>query len=143
MRGEESSQFLSGLLMVSPYSREDIFIEVTGYLASKPYVDVTLDVMAAFGVEIQNNGYRSFSVRRGKQYLPRKYRIEGMQRPPPIFFPPQRSLREGSRLRTSTRFPSRATRVLSPSWSRWDAKSSGDRTGQRWWEKPFMESRST
>jgi 3-phosphoshikimate 1-carboxyvinyltransferase len=48
-----------------------------GSLASKPYVDITQDVMSAFGVEIQNQGYQSFLVRAGQRYLPRTYRIEG------------------------------------------------------------------
>jgi 3-phosphoshikimate 1-carboxyvinyltransferase len=77
VKGEESSQFLSGLLMVAPYAQRDINIEVTGSLASKPYVDITRDVMSAFGVGIQNQRYRSFFVQAGQHYLPQKYRIEG------------------------------------------------------------------
>ncbi|HUL31322.1 MAG TPA: 3-phosphoshikimate 1-carboxyvinyltransferase [Thermodesulfobacteriota bacterium] len=76
IQGEESSQFLSGLLMVAPYAQGDINIEVTGSLASKPYVDITSDVMSAFGAEIKNQGYRSFSIEAGQHYLPREYRIE-------------------------------------------------------------------
>jgi 3-phosphoshikimate 1-carboxyvinyltransferase len=77
IKGEESSQFLSGLLMVVPYARRDVNIEVTGPLASKPYVDITRDVMSAFGVEIQSQGYDSFFVKAGQRYLPQTYRIEG------------------------------------------------------------------
>jgi 3-phosphoshikimate 1-carboxyvinyltransferase len=77
IKGEESSQFLSGLLMVAPYARRDVNIEVAGPLASKPYVDITRDVMSAFGVEIKNQEYRSFFVKAGQRYLPQKYRIEG------------------------------------------------------------------
>ena len=77
IKGEESSQFLSGLLMVAPYALRDVNIEVTGPLASKPYVDITRDVMSAFGVEIQGQGYRSFFIKAGQRYLPQKYRIEG------------------------------------------------------------------
>jgi 3-phosphoshikimate 1-carboxyvinyltransferase len=77
IKGEESSQFLSGLLMVGPYAQRDVTIEVTGFLASKAYVDITLDVMSAFGVGIQNQGYRSFFIKAGQRYLPQKYRIEG------------------------------------------------------------------
>jgi len=77
IKGEESSQFLSGLLMVAPYAQNDVNIEVTGSLASKPYVDITLDVMSAFGVGIRNHGYRSFFIQAGPRYLPKKYRIEG------------------------------------------------------------------
>jgi 3-phosphoshikimate 1-carboxyvinyltransferase len=77
IRGEESSQFLSGLLMVAPYAQNDVNIEVTGSLASRPYIDITLDVMSAFGVKIPSQGYSSFSVKAGQRYLPREYRIEG------------------------------------------------------------------
>ncbi len=77
IRGEESSQFLSALLMVAPYAMEDVYVEITGNLASRPYVDITCDVMSAFGVEVQSEGYHSFFVRAGQRYQPRKYRIEG------------------------------------------------------------------
>ena len=77
IKGEKSSQFLSALLMVAPYSQKDVCLEVTGHLASKPYVDITLDIMSTFGVEVQNESYHSFLVRAGQSYLPQKYRIEG------------------------------------------------------------------
>jgi 3-phosphoshikimate 1-carboxyvinyltransferase len=77
IKGEESSQFLSGLLMVAPYARRDVNIEVTGSLASKPYVDITQDVVSAFGVEIKNQEYRSFFIKAGQRYLSQTYRIEG------------------------------------------------------------------
>jgi 3-phosphoshikimate 1-carboxyvinyltransferase len=77
IKGRESSQFVSGLLMVAPYALRDVHIEVTGPLSSKPYVDITRDVMSAFGVEIQDQGYSSFFVKAGQRYLPHQYRIEG------------------------------------------------------------------
>jgi 3-phosphoshikimate 1-carboxyvinyltransferase len=77
IKGEESSQFLSGLLMVAPYALRDVHIEVTGPLVSKPYVDITRDVMSTFGVEIQSQGYHSFFIKAGQHYLPQKYWIEG------------------------------------------------------------------
>ena len=77
VEGEESSQFLSGLLMVSPYAQSDVSIEVIGSLASRPYVDITLDGMAAFGVKVGNQGAGSFFIKAGQRYLPRTYRIEG------------------------------------------------------------------
>jgi 3-phosphoshikimate 1-carboxyvinyltransferase len=75
--GAESSQFISALLMVAPLAREDVRVEVAGHLASRPYVDITRDVMSAFGVEIQCAGDQSFFVPAGQRYLPRKYPIEG------------------------------------------------------------------
>ena len=77
VKGEESSQFLSGLLIVAPYAQGDVQIEMTSPLASKPYVEMTRDVMSGFGVEIENQRYDSFFVKAGQRYLPQEYRIEG------------------------------------------------------------------
>lgn len=77
IRGEESSQFLSALLMIAPYADRDVCIEVTGPLASKPYLDITRDVMTAFGVEVQMEKYHYFFVRGGQYYYPREYMVEG------------------------------------------------------------------
>jgi 3-phosphoshikimate 1-carboxyvinyltransferase len=77
IRGEESSQFLSALLMISPYSEQDVTLEVTGLLSSRPYVDMTVSVMSAFSVEVQRKEYSSFFVKAGQRYLPRTYSIEG------------------------------------------------------------------
>jgi len=77
IRGSESSQFVSALLLVAPYASGDVRIEVKGRLVSRPYVDITRDVMSAFGVEIQCEDYRSLFIRAGQRYLPQKYHIEG------------------------------------------------------------------
>ena len=58
--GDISSQFLSALLMVAPYARQSIEIEVMTELNSKPYVDMTLAIMKDFGVEIERDGYSRF-----------------------------------------------------------------------------------
>ncbi len=76
LRGEESSQFLSALLMVAPYARKDVTLEIVDRLISKPYVDITIDVMEAYGIEIEREGYRRFHVPRGKRYKGRTYWIE-------------------------------------------------------------------
>ncbi len=62
VRGDVSSQFLSGLLMALPLAKESTTIEVEGTLVSKPYIDMTLTVMEAFGVQIANHRYRRFNV---------------------------------------------------------------------------------
>jgi len=77
IKGEESSQFLSGLLLVAPYAQKDVTLQVVGPLASKPYVDITLAAMSAFGVGIRNQGYRSFFIQAGQRYRPQRYRVEG------------------------------------------------------------------
>jgi 3-phosphoshikimate 1-carboxyvinyltransferase len=60
--GDISSQFLSALLMVAPYAQKPVELTLSTELNSKPYVDMTLAVMQDFGVEVQRNGYQSFSV---------------------------------------------------------------------------------
>jgi 3-phosphoshikimate 1-carboxyvinyltransferase len=60
--GDISSQFLSALLMVAPYAKTPIEIELTTELNSKPYVDMTLSIMNDFGVKVQRNGYQSFII---------------------------------------------------------------------------------
>ena len=90
IKGEESSQFLSSLLMVAPYALKDVSIEVTGPLASKPYVDITQDVMSAFGVEIKARGSVPFSLRQDNAIFHKNIGLKGMLQAPPIFFRQQR-----------------------------------------------------
>jgi 3-phosphoshikimate 1-carboxyvinyltransferase len=77
IKGEESSQFLSALLMVAPYAIEDVHVEITGNLISRPYVDITCDVMSAFGVKVHRDGYRFFFIKAGQKYHPQQYFVEG------------------------------------------------------------------
>jgi 3-phosphoshikimate 1-carboxyvinyltransferase len=77
IKGEESSQFLSALLMIAPYALEDVHVEIIGHLSSKPYVDITTNVMSAFGVEVERDEYHSFFVKAGQRYVPQRYHIEG------------------------------------------------------------------
>jgi 3-phosphoshikimate 1-carboxyvinyltransferase len=74
--GDISSQFLSALLMVAPYAKSPIEIEVTTELNSKPYVDMTIAIMQDFGVEIARDDYQRFTIR-PTSYLPiTTYQIE-------------------------------------------------------------------
>ena len=75
VKGDVSSQFLSGLLMALPYSRDVTTVEVQGTLVSVPYVAMTLAVMEAFGVRIGNRKFRRFDVRPAR-YTGRPYAIE-------------------------------------------------------------------
>lgn len=76
VRGDVSSQFLSGLLMALPYARERVELRVAGELVSKPYVKMTLRVMESFGVRAQNNGLDSFVFPGGEHYRGCDYAIE-------------------------------------------------------------------
>lgn len=74
--GDISSQFLSALLMVAPYAQREIEITLSTELNSKPYVDMTIDIMKDFGVEIERDGYNSFTIHPAA-YLPiSNYQIE-------------------------------------------------------------------
>ncbi|EJP7902222.1 3-phosphoshikimate 1-carboxyvinyltransferase [Salmonella enterica subsp. enterica serovar Schwarzengrund] len=76
--GSVSSQFLTALLMTAPLAPEDTTIRVKGELVSKPYIDITLNLMKTFGVEIANHDYQQFVVKGGQQYhSPGRYLVEG------------------------------------------------------------------
>tara|TARA_R110000850_G_scaffold194207_2_gene320809 strand:+ start:367 stop:1647 length:1281 start_codon:yes stop_codon:yes gene_type:complete len=76
--GSISSQFLTAILMVSPLLKTNTHIEINGELVSKPYIDITLDIMARFGVTVQNNDYQSFTVKGNQSYQAiEKYMVEG------------------------------------------------------------------
>jgi 3-phosphoshikimate 1-carboxyvinyltransferase len=77
IRGAVSSQHISALLMIAPYTKEGLSIKVADELRSKPYLDITLDIMRAFGVEAANKDYKQFLVKGGQKYQARRYRIEG------------------------------------------------------------------
>lgn len=71
--GDASSQFLSGLLLAGPAMRTGLVVRVAGHLVSQPYVDMTVAVMAAFGVEVQRPDERTWVVEpqayRGTTYV--------------------------------------------------------------------------
>lgn len=76
--GTISSQFLTALLMSAPLAKGDITIRVKGDLVSKPYIDITLDLMAKFGVVVDNQNYKTFSIRGGQSYQsPGEVMVEG------------------------------------------------------------------
>lgn len=77
LSGETSSQPVSALLMAAPYTKEGLSIKIDGGLRSRPYIDITLDIMRAFGVEAVNRDYKEFLVEGGQHYKARRYRIEG------------------------------------------------------------------
>ena len=71
----KSSQFLTSLLLIAPYAKNDMEIEVVGTLKT-PYIDITTSVMDAFGVTVVNNNYRRFRIAGQQSYQPREYQIE-------------------------------------------------------------------
>jgi 3-phosphoshikimate 1-carboxyvinyltransferase len=78
IRGNVSSQFLTALLMALPLLEEQIRIEVVGELISKPYIEITLNLMAKFGVKVVRDGWQSFTVPAASHYSsPGELYVEG------------------------------------------------------------------
>ena len=76
LSGAISSQYLSALLFIGPLAPKGLEIEITGELVSRPYVDLTLEVLGDFGISYYREGYRYFELPGGQSYLPRDYVIE-------------------------------------------------------------------
>ncbi|MFM7703818.1 MAG: (d)CMP kinase, partial [Rubrivivax sp.] len=80
VRGDVSSQFLTALLLSLPLvaQEQDVVIEVQGELISKPYVEITLNMLARFDVHVRREGYTRFTVPRGSRYAsPGEIHVEG------------------------------------------------------------------
>lgn len=77
VKGNISSQFISGLMFALPLAEEDSEIKIDGELKSKPYVDLTMDVLKEFSVYVQNNNYKEFRIKGGQKFKARDFAIEG------------------------------------------------------------------
>ena len=80
VRGNVSSQFLTALLMAAPLMArtDDVTIHVIGELISKPYIEITLNLMRTFGVTVERDGWRAFILRKGQTYRsPGVLHVEG------------------------------------------------------------------
>ena len=79
VRGDVSSQFLTALLMALPLvADQDIRLEVVGELISRPYIEITLKLLAKFGIHVVRDGWQRFTIPSGSQYLsPGAIHVEG------------------------------------------------------------------
>jgi 3-phosphoshikimate 1-carboxyvinyltransferase len=78
VRGDVSSQFLTALLMALPLLKKQVTVEVVGELISKPYIEITLNLMARFGVHVQRNEWREFVIPADAAYKsPHEIHVEG------------------------------------------------------------------
>jgi 3-phosphoshikimate 1-carboxyvinyltransferase len=69
VRGDVSSQFLTALLMALPLvAQQDVVIEVAGELISKPYIEITLNLLARFGISVRREGWQRFIIPAGSSY---------------------------------------------------------------------------
>ncbi|UAW63693.1 3-phosphoshikimate 1-carboxyvinyltransferase [Mycoavidus sp. HKI] len=81
VRGDVSSQFLSAVLMALPLlpaAQRSVIIKVDGELISKPYIDLTISLMARFGVQVEREGWQRFTLAAGSSYqAPGQIAVEG------------------------------------------------------------------
>jgi 3-phosphoshikimate 1-carboxyvinyltransferase len=77
IQGNISSQFISSIMLIAPYTKKDVIIDVIGELTSIPYIDITIDIMKSFGVNVINNNYKTFIIKSGQRYINQEYIIEG------------------------------------------------------------------
>lgn len=75
--GDISSQFITGLLFALPLLQGDSKINIIGNLESRGYIDLTIDVLKEFGIEVENKDYREFFIRGKQVYKPNNYMVEG------------------------------------------------------------------
>lgn len=71
-----TSQFLSGLLFALPLLKGDSIIHVDN-LTSKPYIDMSIEILNSFGIDIENKDYKIFIIKGDQKYIPQKIKIEG------------------------------------------------------------------
>lgn len=78
VRGDVSSQFLTGLLMALPLTGEAVVVDVVGELISRPYIEITLAMMARFGVRVERQDWQRFMVFGAQRYRsPGTVHVEG------------------------------------------------------------------
>jgi 3-phosphoshikimate 1-carboxyvinyltransferase len=86
VKGNISSQFITGLLFTLPLLDGDSKIIITTEMESKGYIDLTLSAIKDFGVEIINNNYEEFIIKGNQTYKSRDYRVEGDYSQAAFFF---------------------------------------------------------
>ena len=78
IRGDISSQFLTSLLMAMPLTKKEVVIEIVGDLISKPYIDITLNLMARFGIHVKKIDWKHFVIPGSSSYAsPGEIFVEG------------------------------------------------------------------
>jgi 3-phosphoshikimate 1-carboxyvinyltransferase len=76
VRGDISSQYISALLLAGPYAASGLELQIEGEVVSAPYIDMTIGIMADFGVQVERISERCFRTRPGQRYQGRVYDVE-------------------------------------------------------------------
>ena len=71
-----SSQFLSSLLLIAPYTQKGLDITISEGPVSRPYLDMTVDVMTLLGINVERDGYKKFKIEGGRKYKSGDYMVE-------------------------------------------------------------------
>ncbi len=77
IEGQISSQFISSVLIIAPYAKEPVHLDIRGEPASRSYIDLTCDVMEAFGGRVLREGYSHFEISTTDRYRGRTFVVEG------------------------------------------------------------------
>jgi len=78
IKGNVSSQFLTALLIAGPLCNQKVNIQIVGELVSKPYIDITLKLLAQFGIKYKNNEWKNFTLEALSRFKgPKKIQVEG------------------------------------------------------------------
>ena len=78
IKGNVSSQYLTALLIAGPLCNQTIKTQIIGELISKPYIDITLKLLAQFGIKYKNNKWKDFTLKAPSRFKsPKKIRVEG------------------------------------------------------------------
>lgn len=77
VKGSVSSQYLTGILLAAPLLGREVTVRVEGELISKPYVEITLDLMKRFGIEVKREGWHTFTVPVATYQSPGEIEVEG------------------------------------------------------------------
>ena len=76
--GKTTSQAVSALLAAAPFAREDVVLRIKNKLVSRPYVDITIDVLGWAGIRVENEDYKIFRVKSGQEFkIKPEVRING------------------------------------------------------------------
>ncbi len=74
--GNKSSQYFSAIMISGPYGKEEVTIEVIGDLVSKPYIDMTIQIIENFGGKVINENYKKFTISNEHKFYAQNYEIE-------------------------------------------------------------------
>lgn len=86
IHGAKNSQYFSSIVISAPYAKQDITLKCLDDMTEKPYFDITVQMMADFGVKAHNNNYKEIFIPAGQQYSARDYSVEGDYSSASFFF---------------------------------------------------------